>query len=70
MREVMSGHKMESETGHSFDLEPSLLSQVRAGYEIESEIRMWKKKWPANLAFDLVTRTELVNVGPISLLVL
>ena len=35
MREVMSGHKIESETGHSFDLESSLLSQVRVGHEIE-----------------------------------
>ena len=47
----MSGHKMESETGHSFDLESSLLSQVRAGYEIESEIRMWKKKMASQPRF-------------------
>ena len=36
----MSGHKMESETGHSFALESSLLSQLRAGQEIESEVIM------------------------------
>ena len=58
MRQVATGHKIESEIGHSFDLESFLINLVT---DIESEAGLPFSHIPPNLAVDLVTHRDLAQ---------
>ena len=56
MRQVATGHEIESEIGHSFDLESFLMNLFT---DIESEAGLAFSHIPPNLAVDLVTHHDL-----------
>ena len=58
MREVTSGHEIESEIGHSIDLGLFLHSYLGHGGSGDQKRSLDVQNWQSNLAFDLMTRCD------------
>ena len=54
------GHEIESEIATSFDLGLFLMSKVRTGHEIESEVGMCKNGYPTSF-FYVMNRHDLAH---------